>query len=91
VDVINTGTSSIENASAVLTGSPAVIKQFPATSLRIPSLLPGQTKTIEFIATLPVTLQPLQADIHVTIAQATGVTFPSQTLSFRIEPTSEQK
>jgi hypothetical protein len=90
-DVVNTGTSPVENASASLTGTPAVIEQFPATSLRIPTLLPGQTKTVEFIATLPVTIQPQQAEIHVRIAEANGAAAPPQTLFFRIEPTSGQR
>jgi hypothetical protein len=89
-DIVNTGTSPVENASASLTGTPAVVERFPATSLRIPTLLPGQTKTVEFIATLPVTIQPLQAEIHVRIAEANGAAAPPQTLPFRIEPTSGQ-
>ena len=85
VDVVNTGTSVIENASASLTGTPAVIKQFPATTLPIPPLQPGQTKSLEFIATLPVTVQPLQVEIHVGVGEAGGTVAPSQTLPFTIE------
>lgn len=91
VDVVNTGTSPVEHASASLTGTPPVIEQFPTTSLRIPTLPPGQTKTVEFIATLPVTIQPLQAEIHVRIAEPNGTAAPSQTLLFRIEPASGRR
>lgn len=91
VDVVNTGTSPIENASASLTGTTAVIEQFPTTSLRIPTLLPGQTKTVEFIATLPVNIQPLQVDIQVRIDEANHTAAPPQVLSFRVESTSGKK
>jgi hypothetical protein len=85
LDVINTGITPIEEATASLTGTPSIIDQFPATTLRIPPLQPGQTKSIEFIATLPVTAQPIQAEIHITITDTGGATTPSQTLSFTVE------
>ncbi|MBI5673220.1 MAG: hypothetical protein HZC50_08265, partial [Nitrospirae bacterium] len=61
VDIINAGTRVIESASASLTGTPVVIEQFPATTLPIPPLQPGETKSLEFIATLPPTKQAQQA------------------------------
>lgn len=86
VDVVNIGTSPVERASASLTGTAAVIEQFPTTSLRIPTLLPGQTKTVEFIATLPVTVQPQHAEILVTVTESGGAAAPPQTLSLTIRP-----
>lgn len=86
VDIINTGMSLIENASASLSGTPAVIEQFPATMLPIPPLQPGQTKSLEFIATLPPTKQTQQAAIHVTVAESGGAAAPPQTLSLTIQP-----
>lgn len=86
VDIINAGTRVIESASASLTGTPVVIEQFPATTLPIPPLQPGQTKSLEFIATLPPTKQAQQAAIHVTVAESGGAEAPSQTLSLTIHP-----
>ena len=86
VDVVNTGTSVIENASASLSGTPSVIAQFPATTLPIPPLQPGQTKSLEFIATLPPTKQGQQAAIHVTVAESRGPAALPQTLSLTIQP-----
>ncbi|MGB4068317.1 MAG: caspase family protein, partial [Nitrospira sp.] len=86
VDIINAGTRVIESASASLTGTPVVIEQFPATTLPIPPLQPGQTKSLEFIATLPPTKQAQQAAIHVTVAESGGGKVPSQTLSLTIQP-----
>lgn len=85
VDVVNTGTSVIENASASLTGTTIIIERFPSLTLKIPPLQPGQTKSMEFIATLPLTVQPLQVEIHVGVGEAGGTVAPSQTLPFTIE------
>jgi hypothetical protein len=87
VDIVNTGTHLVENAWASLTGTPTVIEQFPATTLPIPALPPGQTKSLEFIATLPSTTQTQQATIQVTVAESGGTAAPSQTLSLTIQPT----
>lgn len=86
VDIINTGTRVIENASASLTGTPSIIEQFPAATLPIPPLQPGQTKSLEFIATLPPTTQIQQAAIHVAVAESEGASAPPQTLSLTIQP-----
>jgi hypothetical protein len=89
VDVINTGSSPIQNASASLTGTPVIIGQFPATILAIPPLQPGETKSLEFVATLPPTVQPQRAEIHVAVTEPDGKTAaPSQTLSLTIEPSA---
>lgn len=87
VDVINTGPNPIRNASASLAGTPSIIGQFPATTLSIPSLQPGETKSVEFVATVPPTVRSQRAEIRVAVAEADGVTVaPSQTVSLTIEP-----
>lgn len=86
VDIINTGTKLIENASASLTGTSSIIEQFPATTLPIQSLQAGQTKSLEFIATLPPTKQAQQAVIHVTVAESGEAAEAHQTLSLTIQP-----
>ncbi len=86
LDVINTGMTLIENASASLTGTPAVIEHFPTTSLKIPPLPPSQTKSLEFVATLPLVAQPLHVEIHVRLAEAGESSAPPQTLAFTLAP-----
>lgn len=86
VDIVNTGTTPIENAWASLTGTSAAIDQFPATSLSVPPLQPGHTKSLEFVATLPLLAEPQQAEIQVTVEERDGVAAPPQTLSFTIAP-----
>lgn len=86
VDVINTSSSPIQNASASLTGTPSVIGQFPATTLTIPPLQPGETKSLEFAATLPSSLQPQHVEIRVSITEAEGAAARPQAILFIIQP-----
>lgn len=88
VDVVNTGMNPIQNASASLTGTPSIVTQFPAATLSIPPLQPGETKSLEFIATVPLIVEPQQAEIHIAVAESRGGTpAPSQTLFLKIQPT----
>ena len=86
VDVVNTGSSPIQNASASLTGTPSVIEQFSARTLTIPPLQPGETKSLEFAATLPSSPQPKQVEIRVSITEAGGAAARPQALLFIIQP-----
>ena len=86
IDIVNTGTSTVRNASASLTGTPAILNQFPTTTLTIPPLQPGQTKSLEFVATLPPTTTLQQAEIHVSVTESEGFTVPSQILLLTIHP-----
>jgi hypothetical protein len=86
VDVVNTGSSPIQNASASLTGTPSVIEQFPARTLTIPPLQPGETKSLEFAAILPSSLQPQQVEIRVSVTEAGGAAARPQALLFIIQP-----
>lgn len=86
VDVVNTGLVPVQDISASLTGTPAVLNLFPTTTLTLPPLQPAQTKSLEFMATLPPVLQPLQAEIHVTLTQSGKPVAPPQTLSLTIQP-----
>jgi hypothetical protein len=87
VDIVNTGTSPIEHAWASLSATSTVIEQFPTTSLRVPPLEAGETKSLEFVATLPLLAEPQQAKIQVAVEERGGVAAHPQTLSFTIAPT----
>lgn len=87
VDVVNTGSTLVENASASLTGTRLALEQFPTTVLRIPPLQPGQTRSLEFVATLPLLAQSAPAEIRVIVEERGGAVTPPQTLSFTIAPT----
>ena len=87
LDIVNTGSTPVENASASLTGTRLVLEHFPTTVLRIPPLQPGQTKSLEFVATLPLLAQPEPAEIRAVVEERGGAAAPPQTLSFTIAPT----
>ena len=87
VDIVNTGTIPIEHAWASLSGTSTLIEQFPTTSLRVPPLEAGETKSLEFVATLPLLAEPQQASLQVAVEERRGVAARSQTLSFTIAPT----
>lgn len=87
VDVVNSGDQELQNVTANLTGTPTLIAQFPATTLSAGRLQPGQSRSIEFVATLPQAAQQQKADLQVGVFDpATGAP-PSQALSLSIQPT----
>jgi hypothetical protein len=86
VDVVNTGPTPIQKASVSLTGTPSVIGQFPSTTLTIPPLQPGETTSLEFVGTLPSSLQPQQVEIRVSVTESGGAAARPQTLLFIIQP-----
>ncbi len=76
VDVVNTGPQAVPDITVQLTGPPALITQFPATKLSAGTIDPGGSRSLEFIATLPSSLNSQQAEFQVTIASGTGLGVP---------------
>jgi hypothetical protein len=88
VDIVNTGATAIQRATASLTGTPSFLEQFPTTTLSVPPLQPGETKSVEFVATLPPTVEPQKANLQVAVTEMGGApSAASQTLSLTIHPT----
>jgi hypothetical protein len=88
VDVVNTGATPVQHASASLTGAPVILALFPATTLPLPQIQPGETKSLEFVATLPPTVQPQKAELQVVVTEAGGAAAaPSQSLVLTIQST----
>ena len=87
VDIVNTGTQDLQNVTASLSGTPVVLSQFPATTLSAGRLQPGQSRSIEFVATLPQSMQTHQAELQVSIVDPASASPPLQTLSLPIQPT----
>ncbi|HKE62322.1 MAG TPA: hypothetical protein VKB33_07620, partial [Nitrospira sp.] len=86
VDVVNSGSQEVQSAAVTLTGTPSLIAQFPTTTLSAGQLKPGQSRSVEFVATLPQSVQQQKADLHVSVFDpATGAP-PSQALSLSIQP-----
>jgi hypothetical protein len=90
IDLMNGGEQELLGATATLTGTASLLAQFPTTSLAIGRLHQGQSRSIEFAATLPQSVQQQKAEIHVTISDSgtTRIPPPVQTLALSIHPSS---
>lgn len=88
VDVVNAGLAPIQQAIVSLSGSPALITHFPSAVLPLPALQPGETKSIEFVATLPPAIQPQKAELQITIEETgSHIAAPTQTLAVMMQAT----
>lgn len=91
VDVVNTGSSPVHNASASIAGTPAVLSHFPATTLSVGPLQPGESKTVEFVATLPQSIQAQRAEMQISLSDPSGGSaLTPQILVAAVRPTGTQ-
>ncbi len=87
VDVVNTGTRPAQGISVTLAGTPAVVTQFPATTLPVGALQPGESRSVEFAATLSHSVPAQRAELLVSIAEASGGGAPAaQTIVAAMRP-----
>lgn len=85
IDLANGGGQAIHGVSASIAGTQAVVSQFPATTLPVGTLQPGDSRSIEFVATLPPSIQPQRGELQVTLLDASGAPIaPVQTLTASI-------
>lgn len=88
IDVINTSAQAVQDVVVHLAGPPALITQFPATTLSAGAIEAGASKSFEFVATLPQSLSPQQAEFQVSLANGTGQSMaPPQTLLASVQST----
>lgn len=88
VDLVNTGDQELQGVTASLSGTPLLLAQFPVSSLAVGRLQPGQSRSIEFVATLPQAVQSQKAEIQVSVSDPqTGTAPPPQIISLSIQPT----
>ena len=88
IGVVNGGEQELQGVTASLTGTAAVLAQFSTTTMVVGKLQPGQSRSIEFVATLPQSVQQQKAEIHVAVSDAgTRTQPPTQTLTLSIQPT----
>ena len=88
IGLVNGGEQELQGITATLTGTASVLVQFPTTTLVVGRLQPGQSRSIEFVATLPQSIQQQKAEIHVVVSDAaTRTQPPTQTLVLSIQPT----
>ncbi len=88
VDLVNRGEQELQGITTSLTGTASLLAQFPTTTLSIGRLQAGQSRSIEFVATIPQSLQPEKAEIYVAVSDSGTLTQPPpQTLTLAIQPT----
>jgi len=88
IDLVNGGEQELQGVTAALTGTASLLAQFPTTTLAIGRLQPGQSRSIEFVATVPQSVQQQKAEIHVAVSDSgTHTQPPIQTLALSIQPT----
>ncbi|HJT22872.1 MAG TPA: caspase family protein [Nitrospira sp.] len=87
VDVVNAGDQDLQQVAATLTGTPSVLSQFPATTLSIGRLQPGQSRSLEFAATLPQSVQMQKAELQVIVTDPGSEAPAPQMLSLSLQPT----
>jgi len=88
IDLVNAGEQELQGVTATLTGTASLLAQFPTSLLAIGRLKPGQSRSIEFAATLPQSIQQQKAEIHVMVSDSEAHTQPTvQTLALSIQPT----
>ncbi len=89
VDLVNRGEQELQGITAALTGTASLLAQFPTTTLSIRQLQAGQSRSMEFVATIPQSLRLEKAEIYVAVADSgTHTQPPPQTLALAIQPTS---
>lgn len=88
IDLVNGGEPELQGVTATLTGTASLLAQFPVTTLAVGRLQPGQSRSIEFVATLPQAVQQQKAELQVAVSESGARTQPpTQTLTLSIQPT----
>ena len=87
IGLMNGGEQELQGVTATLKGTASVLEQFPTTTVVIGRLQPGQSRSVEFTATLPQSILQQKAEIHVVLSDSgTHSQPPSQTLPLSIHP-----
>ena len=88
IGLVNGGEQELQGVTAALTGTASVLARFSTTMLVVGRLQPGQSRSIEFEATLPQSVQQQKAEIDVAVSDSgTRAQPPTQTLALSIQPT----
>lgn len=81
------GEQELLGVTDTLTGTASLLAQFPTNSLTIGRLEPRQSRSIEFAATLPQSVQQQKTEIHIAVSDSgTRIHPPVQTLALSIIP-----
>ena len=76
VEIVNAGMMVARDVAATLTGTAGLVSQFPATTLPVGTMQPGESKAVEFAATVPQTFPESQVELIVSLSETSGVPLP---------------
>ncbi len=88
VDLHNGGDREVRKISVGLTGTASLVSQFGSSTQTIDRLQPGQSRSIEFLGSLPKTTHAQKAELHIAVTEAGAEPPAPQTLSLSIQPTA---
>lgn len=77
VDLTNSGKTPITGIAVTLGGTPAIVALFASPTLSVDALQPGESRSVEFAATLPQSLETQQANLTVAVNAASGASAPA--------------
>jgi hypothetical protein len=77
VDLTNSGKTPITGIAITLGGTPAVVALFASPTLSVDALQPGESRSVEFAATLPQSVEGQRAELTVSARAASGATEPA--------------
>lgn len=77
VDLTNSGKSPITGIAVTLGGTPTFVAYFPVSTLAVDALQPGESRSVEFAATLPQSMESRRAEVAVSVNAASGSSAPA--------------
>ena len=77
VDLTNSGKVPVTGIAVTLGGTPSFVAYFPAPALSVDALQPGESRSVEFVTTLPPSLEGQRAEVTVSISAASGASAPA--------------
>ena len=82
VDLTNSGKTPITGIAVALSGTPTFVAYFPVQTLAMDALQPGESRSVEFAATLPQSVEAQRAEAIVSVRVVSGASAPaSQTVA----------
>lgn len=77
VDLTNSGKTPITGIAVTLGGTPTFVAYFPVSASAVDALQPGESRSVEFAATLPQSLEGQRAEVAVSVNAASGSSAPA--------------
>jgi hypothetical protein len=77
VDLTNSGKAPVTGIAVTLGGTPAFVSYFSSPTLSVDTLQPGESRSVEFAATLPQSMESRQAEVTVSVRAASGTSEPA--------------